>query len=241
MNRPLSIAHRGYSSRYPENTLTAHAEAIKAGADMVEVDTRFSRDGDIFCLHDPDLERLTGDRRMVADCTTRELREIRISNDERLMTLPELLNLVDGRTGIMLDIKLQDDAMTFALLDCVMAAGQMSNTWFGVRSCDQLCATRKMAPAAQCLAMLSDYSEAEAWIDAGATAVRIWESQFTQELEDRLAPKIPIWITVGGRGTSDLTGDIPPERLRRLAARRVTAILLNDPTLFDQLVPEPVL
>lgn len=241
MNQPLSIAHRGYSSKYPENTLTAHAEAMRAGTDMVEADTRFSKDGDIFCLHDPDLKRLTGDSRMVADCTTSELREIRIGEDEGLMTLPELLELVNGQNGIMLDIKLQDDPMTFALLDCVMATGQMANTWFGVRSYDQLCAARKMAPAAQCLAMLSDYSEAEDWIEAGACAVRIWESEFTRELEDRLAPKIPIWITVGGRGTPDLTGDIPLERLRRLAARQVTAVLLNNPTLTDQLVPEPAL
>lgn len=240
MNRPLSIAHRGYSSKFPENTLTAHAEAMRAGTDMVEADTRFSKDGDIFCLHDPDLKRLTDDDRMVADCTTPELRDIRIGDGQSLTTLPELLNLVNGKCGIMLDIKLQDDAMTFALLDCVMTAGQMANTWFGVRSYDQLCATRKMAPTAHCIAMLSDYSEADQWIDAGASVVRIWESEFTPELEDKIAPKVPIWITVGGRGTPDPTGDIPLERLRKLAARQISAVLLNNPTLIDQLALEPV-
>ena len=43
--KPLVIAHRGHSARYPENTLEAYRAAIAAGADLVETDARLSADG----------------------------------------------------------------------------------------------------------------------------------------------------------------------------------------------------
>ena len=47
MTRPLIVAHRGYSARYTENTLTAYRAAIAAGADVVESDARLSKDGTV--------------------------------------------------------------------------------------------------------------------------------------------------------------------------------------------------
>ncbi|MEI3006111.1 MAG: glycerophosphodiester phosphodiesterase [Victivallales bacterium] len=38
--RTIVTAHRGFSGRYPENTLTAMREAIRAGADIIEFDLR---------------------------------------------------------------------------------------------------------------------------------------------------------------------------------------------------------
>ena len=37
-NRPLIIAHRGYASLFPENTLESFRAAIYAGADFFELD-----------------------------------------------------------------------------------------------------------------------------------------------------------------------------------------------------------
>jgi len=39
------VAHRGASLRYPENTLAAFEAAIRAGADMIELDVRLTADG----------------------------------------------------------------------------------------------------------------------------------------------------------------------------------------------------
>ena len=54
------IAHRGYSSHYPENTPVAWTEAYKSGADVIEADVRFSKDGVAVLAHDPDLKRVFG-------------------------------------------------------------------------------------------------------------------------------------------------------------------------------------
>ncbi len=50
--KPLVIAHRGYSSKFKDNTLTAIVEAFTAGADMCEIDLHMTNDRNIFVFHD---------------------------------------------------------------------------------------------------------------------------------------------------------------------------------------------
>jgi glycerophosphoryl diester phosphodiesterase len=57
--RPLVIAHRGFSGRYPENTLAAIQGAIDAGADMVEIDVTLTADRIPVVIHDDTLDRTT--------------------------------------------------------------------------------------------------------------------------------------------------------------------------------------
>jgi glycerophosphoryl diester phosphodiesterase len=59
MNRTLVIAHRGYSTFAPENTMPAFQYAIKAGADLVELDYHHSRDGVPIVIHDDTVDRTT--------------------------------------------------------------------------------------------------------------------------------------------------------------------------------------
>ena len=54
VSRPLVIGHRGFRARYPENTATAVAAAMAAGADGVEVDIRLTLDGIWVCHHNPE-------------------------------------------------------------------------------------------------------------------------------------------------------------------------------------------
>lgn len=61
--RPLVIAHRGYSALAPENTLPAFNLAIEAGADLVELDYRHTRDRVPVVIHDQTLDRTTDARR----------------------------------------------------------------------------------------------------------------------------------------------------------------------------------
>ncbi len=53
------IAHRGWSGSYPENTLLALHEAIRAGSRFVEFDVAMTRDRRLIVIHDDTLERTT--------------------------------------------------------------------------------------------------------------------------------------------------------------------------------------
>ena len=57
--RPFIIAHRGLSSRAPENTLIAYEEAYAAGADMMEIDIYLTKDNEVILLHDDTFARTT--------------------------------------------------------------------------------------------------------------------------------------------------------------------------------------
>jgi len=57
--RPLVIAHRGYSQFAPENTLPSFKMAMAAGADMVELDYYPTLDGKLIVIHDHYLDRTT--------------------------------------------------------------------------------------------------------------------------------------------------------------------------------------
>lgn len=78
------IAHRGYKARYPENTLPAFEAAISGGADAVELDVQFCRDGTPVVFHDHDLLRVTGRRGQIADLGADQLRAFSAHEPERL-------------------------------------------------------------------------------------------------------------------------------------------------------------
>lgn len=59
LDRPLVIAHRGYSLTTPENTLAAFERAIAARADLVELDYHHSSDDRPVVIHDFTLDRTT--------------------------------------------------------------------------------------------------------------------------------------------------------------------------------------
>jgi glycerophosphoryl diester phosphodiesterase len=54
---PRIVAHRGGGKRAPENTLAAIDVGARYGHTMIEFDVKLSLDGQIFLLHDDNLER----------------------------------------------------------------------------------------------------------------------------------------------------------------------------------------
>jgi glycerophosphoryl diester phosphodiesterase len=63
--RPRLFAHRGYSARYPENTLPAFAAALDLGLDYLELDVHLSRDEAVVVHHDAHLSRTCGVNRSI--------------------------------------------------------------------------------------------------------------------------------------------------------------------------------
>ncbi len=70
---PLVFGHRGGARLGPENTITAFARAMDAGADGFECDVRFSADQVPVVIHDPTLERTTDATGAVHGRTAAEL------------------------------------------------------------------------------------------------------------------------------------------------------------------------
>ncbi len=100
--RPLIIAHRGYSERYPENTLLAFQKAVGAGADMIEMDVRLSRDQRVVVCHDSSLRRLFGAKGKIAKLT---LAMIQKRSGGAVPLLADVLNALRGKTRFYVEVK----------------------------------------------------------------------------------------------------------------------------------------
>jgi len=74
--RPLSVAHRGHSIDYPENTLEAYRKAIELGVEMIECDVNITRDGTLVMMHDPTLNRTTTGTGRVSAATWGEIQRL---------------------------------------------------------------------------------------------------------------------------------------------------------------------
>jgi glycerophosphoryl diester phosphodiesterase len=106
------IAHRGFSAKYPENTLLAFREAMNAGAWMIETDIRLSVDDVPMIFHDGSLQRVCGRTQGIEDLASEVLSKIDISSyfdpalpTQTIPTLKELLETIHGQVGVILEIK----------------------------------------------------------------------------------------------------------------------------------------
>ena len=119
-NKLVVIAHRGNHVNVPENSLAAYEEAIKSGADYVEIDLRTSKDGILMIPHDATVDRMTNGQGNVADKTWAELQSLQLKNPKaddptayRIPEFREVLRLCKNRIYIYLDFKNADVAETW--------------------------------------------------------------------------------------------------------------------------------
>jgi glycerophosphoryl diester phosphodiesterase len=106
MRRP--IAHRGLHEAWdgrPENSLAAFERACALGF-PAELDVRLTRDREVVVFHDRALRRLTGAPGRVEDHRASEVRALRLlGTSERVPTLGEVFELVDGRVPLLVELK----------------------------------------------------------------------------------------------------------------------------------------
>src|SRR5262249_22771887 len=67
--RVVAISHRGEHLHHPENTMPAFEEAVRLGADYIEVDVRTTSDGKLVLSHDGTVDRCTSGKGEVAKMT----------------------------------------------------------------------------------------------------------------------------------------------------------------------------
>ncbi len=102
------IAHRGLHNKSKdiiENTESAFAKAIKHGY-AIECDVQLTADGEAVVFHDDTLDRLTKTQGPVRALTAKELRRVKLrKTTDRIQTLAELLEQVDGRSTLVIELK----------------------------------------------------------------------------------------------------------------------------------------
>jgi len=123
----MVVAHRGFSSIAPENTLIAYRKAIGAGARLAECDVQLSSDGVPVLMHDETLKRTTGVDRPVGDLTAKELQALDAGAwfgaayaGVRIPTLAQALAEIAPQLRFVIEIK--GEAMADAVARVVAAS-----------------------------------------------------------------------------------------------------------------------
>lgn len=166
---PLFVAHRGYRSQYPENTLAAFNRAIDAGAHMIELDVCLSMDRHLVVIHDETVDRTTNGTGAVRRMTLKQLRQLDAGSwfsprfsGERLPTLDQVLDAVKGQVLVNIEIKPEAfeadgpaDAVERQVLDLVCRKKMVDDVLVSSFEWQVLDNLSKMAPGIA-LGLLSD-------------------------------------------------------------------------------------
>ncbi len=98
------VGHRGARSLAPENTPAGLRRGMEC-ADYVEIDVRLSRDGVPVVIHDATVDRTTNGTGRVRDLELEDLKDLDAGEGEKIPTLREVLELVGGSGGLIIEIK----------------------------------------------------------------------------------------------------------------------------------------
>jgi glycerophosphoryl diester phosphodiesterase len=73
---PLNIAHQGGEDEFPSNTSYAFRKAVRAGADMLELDIGVTKDGKVIVMHDTTVDGKTNGHGTVASKTLKQIKRL---------------------------------------------------------------------------------------------------------------------------------------------------------------------
>ncbi len=142
-NRPMCWAHRGGGVYYPENSIEAIISSIYMGADIMELDFRYTKDRRIVLMHWDTLHQSTDwefkkgknglpESDYLRDWTYDELVQLRLKagrkfradaiTEYRIPTLEEVLKVCDGRAFFIMD-KMNPAEEWPQIYDCICKTG----------------------------------------------------------------------------------------------------------------------
>ena len=162
------MAHRAHTTdrSVPENSVSAVAAAIKAGADVIECDTHITADGEVVICHDQTIDATTDGTGDITQMTLDQIREYNMTDrngnvtSEKIPTLEEFLKAGRGKIYFNLDYSPRS-ASTEQVMTIVQSLDMMESVLF-------YCNSKQKAE--ECLNLYS------------GTNVYCWYNQYTESM-----------------------------------------------------------
>ncbi len=101
----FKIGHRGAKGHEPENTIIGFQKAIDLHVDRIELDVHLSSDNELMVIHDETIDRTTDGQGLVTSFSLPELKRFKIDKTHSIPTLTEVLNLIDQKCDINIELK----------------------------------------------------------------------------------------------------------------------------------------
>lgn len=118
----LANSHRGYSAKYPENTMPAFVGALEAGTHSIELDIAMTKDEKIVVIHDFSIERVSNGTGYVEQMTLAELQQydfgVKFSpafQGTKILELESVLTwALENNVGLIVEAKQRRNHQRFA-------------------------------------------------------------------------------------------------------------------------------
>jgi glycerophosphoryl diester phosphodiesterase len=172
---PQVIAHAGGEGLGPENTLEAMARSLAAGADILDVDLRMTRDGVIVARHDRDVATSTDGTGFVDELTWREVGSLdaaayrsgdSLDGPVRVPSLRQVLDRFPDER-LSLELKQTEPSMAEALCDELRVTGSTHRVYLSSNDDAAVYAARDACPEVLITTTYRDLDEMRAAEDAG--------------------------------------------------------------------------
>lgn len=115
MQKIKIIGHRGASGEAYENTMEAFDLAVKQKADMIELDTHRTKDGEYIVYHDYTVKE-NGEQLKIAEATLEKIREVKLPNGEQIPLLKEVIEKYLPQIELNIEIKSEIKSKEFMQL-----------------------------------------------------------------------------------------------------------------------------
>jgi glycerophosphoryl diester phosphodiesterase len=164
------MAHRGGEGRWPSNTLFAFEQAVRLGADSLELDLQRTADGVIVVRHDPFVESTTDGSGLIRDFSLADLKQLDAGytwTDDggrtfpfrgRDITIPTLEEVFRAFPDVRLniDIKPTEPQVVHQFSELLQSFGKIEQTTVGSFHDDQLRLFRQLCPQTPTAAGVSE-------------------------------------------------------------------------------------
>ena len=101
----LKMGHRGAKGYVAENTIESIQKALDFVVDGIEIDVHLCASGELVVFHDFTLDRMTNGTGEVSKLSLSELKELKVANEFQIPTLEEVLNLIDKKYLLNIELK----------------------------------------------------------------------------------------------------------------------------------------
>ena len=130
MDTKRLIAHRGDNTHYPENTLIAIEEALKAGATSFEFDVQMNADHSLVAFHDEDFLRMNGNSNAkIFEIKDQEMEQLSVHEPKlfgeqhyptSVTYIDEILTLLKRYPAVQAFVEIKDESLGFWGIELVM-------------------------------------------------------------------------------------------------------------------------
>ncbi|PQJ74610.1 glycerophosphodiester phosphodiesterase family protein [Polaribacter gangjinensis] len=189
----MVCAHRAIAIDKPENSLSAIQSSIDNAIEMIEIDIRQTKDGQLVLMHDATIQRTTNGTGDVSNFTLQELQQFNLEKsngtltNEKIPTLKEVFTKTRGKIYINLDIdnkapftKVYDLAKQYGMLKQVQFYTKDNNL---IRSMIAKDATIVVLP------FIDNETQFNAYNTTNLTTIHYSENSFNATLIDKAKEK----------------------------------------------------